>query len=48
MAVAAALPSVFQAARETFTTATGIECDERAYGLALTKLHGSGEMLAVA
>jgi len=34
--------TIFQAARETFTAATGIECDERAYGLALTKLNGAG------
>jgi tRNA1(Val) A37 N6-methylase TrmN6 len=40
--------TIFQAARETLTTATGIECDERAYGLALTKLQGAavGEVLA--
>lgn len=39
--------TIFQAVRETYTTATGIECDEKAYGLALIKLHGAAdEMLA--
>ncbi len=36
--------TIFQAARETHTTATGIEWDERAYGLALTKLQGAGAL----
>ena len=35
--------TIFQAARETYTTATGIECDEKAHGLALTKLQGAAE-----
>ncbi len=40
--------TIFQAARETYTTATGIECDEKTYGLALTKLQDAAvdEMLA--
>jgi hypothetical protein len=36
--------------RATHTTATGIECDEKTYSLALTRLQGAGssvdEMLA--